>query len=126
MERRSLLTIAAIALPAMLMMGCVQTTATTETTQASAPPAFSALAGSYTGQYIPDRGAPEALALVMRPDGTYTFSGAFDSDGKLTQRGDQIRYANALGSRGVVTVAGDTLSWRNTFTGDSYTISVTR
>jgi len=84
MERRSLLTIAAIALPAMLMMGCVQTTATTETTQASAPPAFSALAGSFTGQYIPDRGAPEALALVMRPDGTYTFSGAFDSDGKLT------------------------------------------
>jgi len=125
MQRRNLLTFGAIVLPSMLLMGCMQTT-TTETTQASAPPAFAELAGRYSGQYVPDRGSPKPLTIVVRPDGTYTWSGAYNTDGRLTQRGDQIRYANVIGSRGVVTVAGDTLTWRNVFTGDSYTVTVTR
>lgn len=110
-----------IALSLLLLAGCVGT-------GPSDPTAFASYAGIWNGQQVRSTGT-RALTITIKADGSYTWenSGVTVTGGQLSKVGDAVQYANTAGSRGVVSrPSASTLVWRNTFTGNDYTVTVTK
>ena len=54
-------------------------------------------------------------------------NGKILTPGKIKiKKGTKVTYTNKAGSRGKVTLEGDTLTWKNTYTGNNYKIIVTK
>ena len=52
-------------------------------------------------------------------------NGKILTPGKIKiKKGTKVTYKNKAGSRGKVTLEGDTLTWKNTYTGNNYKIIV--
>ena len=89
---------------------------------------FEAFAGTWTGQQTRSNGEVRSITIEMQANGRYSWSsdGQLITNGRLSQNGDEIRYRNNAGSRGQVTGSGSRLVWRNTFTGNNYSVTVSR
>jgi hypothetical protein len=125
----------ALAVPGMIvaglsLAGCTVTGGAPEATAStqSRSTQFEPLAGTWSGTLQRADGGSRPITIVMRADGRYRWTSGTThiTDGRLTMRGSEIRYTNEAGSRGVVTISGNALVWRNTFTGNTYTVTVRR
>jgi len=87
---------------------------------------FTALEGTWTGEFAPRSGEALAARITINPNGSYTWflRGQRFTDGQLTRTAGTITYINQAGSRGTVVATPDALVWKNTFTGDNYTVTV--
>ena len=119
MHRRAFLVSGLVAVP-LVLAGCQ--TVPVDATQA----AFADLSGVYRGTYVGDNGSSRPMVVTLAADGTYTWvsNGETITDGRLSQSGSGLRYANTAGSRGTVTASQNQLVFRNTFTGNNYTVTV--
>ena len=89
---------------------------------------FSNLAGAWSGVQMRDTGDPRPMDVTILPDGSYTWAsnGVTVTDGQLSLEDGGLVYANDAGSRGTVVAGEDELQFTNTFTGDSYRLTVAR
>jgi hypothetical protein len=91
---------------------------------------FASLAGVWTGKQESPAYAAREITITIRANGSYTWTrgGAFVTDGQLTRApgASAMGYANTAGSRGEVTASGRQLVWKNTLTGNNYTVTVSR
>ena len=121
MNRRSFIVTGLIAVP-LLAAGC-------QTTQdAASAPGFADLAGTYTGTQVRRDGSTRPMRITVAADGSYTWvsNGETITDGRLSRSGGGLRYTNTAGSRGTVAASQNQLIFQNTFTGNNYTVTVTR
>jgi hypothetical protein len=91
--------------------------------------AIAALAGTWTGQQVRSNGLTRTMTIIIQPSGAYVWTAGdgFSTNGQLSGgAGGVISYANGAGSRGVVTRSGRQLVWKNTLTGNNYTVTVSR
>ena len=120
-------TICAITL-GVILAGC-QATESISSNPPSEPtqPACLELAGTWTGTKV-GSGYQGAVTIPMNDNCTYEWLGSNGriTTGRLTPTDDGFRYANSAGSRGVVTVAGNTMNWVNVFTGNNYEVNVSK
>ncbi|GIT90627.1 hypothetical protein JANAI62_10820 [Jannaschia pagri] len=123
MDRRYFLTFAAAA--TLTLAAC---NASNAPSGASADPRFAAFQGVWTGQQVRLNGSTRPMTITIAADGSYSWvsEGTKVTDGRLVYRGDQLGYVNDAGSQGTVTEIGETLAFSNTFTGDNYTVTVSR
>jgi hypothetical protein len=91
-------------------------------------PGYAGLAGTWTGEQVRNAGGRFRMVIQIEANGSYTWTreGAFLTAGQLSGSGRTLGYANQAGSRGTVNVSGNTLVWRNTQTGNDYTVTVRR
>ena len=119
------------------LAGCVETgpsqapaggAAGSQANEQTARLPFASLAGTWTGTQLQADGSSRPMTITFGDDGRYTWvsGGRTLTTGRLSGSVDAAGYNNAAGSRGTVTVAGNTMTWRNTFTGNNYVVTVTR
>lgn len=121
MNRRAFIVTGLIAMP-LLAAGC-------QTTQGGASdPSLAELAGTYNGTQVRSDGSSRPMRITVAADGSYTWvsNGETITDGQLSRSGGGLRYANTAGSRGTVATSQNQLIFQNTFTGNNYTVTVTR
>jgi hypothetical protein len=120
MYRRTFLGLSLAAMP-ILIAGCQQATSTAESAAS-----FADLAGTYTGQQVRADGSTRPMRVTVAADGSYTWDsdGTTITDGRLSRSGGGLRYVNVAGSRGTVAAGQNQLVFRNTFTGNNYTVTV--
>lgn len=127
----------AVTLVSIALAGCVATetsqapVAAAAGSQAATPVAqasFASLAGTWTGTQMRADGSSRPMTITFRDNGRYTWAsgGQTITTGRLSGSVAEAGYTNAAGSRGTVTIEGNTMSWRNTFTGNNYVVTVTR
>ena len=87
--------------------------------------------GTFSGEWNGNKkgaGYKGDLKIVFDDNCKYDI---FKKNGKILtpgnikiKKGTKVTYKNKAGSRGKVTLEGDTLTWKNTYTGNNYKITV--
>ena len=87
--------------------------------------------GTFSGEWNGNKkgaGYKGDLKIVFDDNCKYDIfkkNGKILTPGKIKiKKGTKVTYKNKAGSRGKVTLEGDTLTWKNTYTGNNYKIIV--
>jgi hypothetical protein len=105
---------------AVLAMSVFSTLAT-----ANAEPPCKQLEGKWTGKRTLKGGSSIPITITFGSSCKYRWrDGQASTSGYVYEKNGKLQYANQAGSRGVVSLSGASLTFRNVFTGNNYVVSV--
>lgn len=117
-----------LAIAGMVLLGaCTEETRSPTVTGVTSPGACSEVSGDWQGQKT-GAGYQGPITISIAENCSYRWVGTSGliTPGRLRSAATGFSYSNDAGSRGLVSMSGDTMTWVNTYTGNNYEVVVRR
>lgn len=117
----------AVLVGVLLLGACTEETRSPTATGVASPGACSAVSGDWQGQKT-GAGYQGPITISIAENCSYRWVGTSGliTPGRLRSAATGFSYSNNAGSRGLVSVSGDAMTWVNTYTGNNYEVVVRR